>query len=315
MDRRWLPLNALRAFEAAGRAGSFTGASQILLVTQSAVSRHVIGLEEFLGTPLFIRKRQSLELTEAGQRLYPAVSKSFDRIDVVLDEIIQRPGPHRHHLAVYLPPSFAMQLAVPLLSDFRVSFPEISLEIRTLGINGQQELGRNAVSVIYSEPRVTEDILDLLWQVRLTPVCHPKLLEAGAGNISTFLGAHDLIHVVIDGRQPSYRWEVFARMAGCTGIDLKRGVVFDTAQLALEYALSGNGIALLDTTLFAREMASGRLVRPFETEVHDGYGYYLAITPEELQNPVVAAFRTWLVQRFGETGRGGPQDVEVNPRA
>ena len=87
MDRRWLPLNALRAFEAVGRRGSFTAAAQSLMVSQSAVSRHVIGLEEFLGVSLFERKPHHLGLTEAGQRLLPVVEKAFERIDTALEEV------------------------------------------------------------------------------------------------------------------------------------------------------------------------------------------------------------------------------------
>lgn len=298
MDRRWLPLNALRAFEAAGRAGSFTGASHILRVTQSAVSRHVIGLEDFLGRQLFERKRHSLVLTEAGARLLPVVSKSLDRLDFVLESIIEAPGPYRPSLAVTLPPSFAGQLAVPLLSDFREAFPEINLEIRTLPSQSREEEGRNSVSVIYSEPQVSEEVLDLLWQIDVTPVCHPKLIEGGILPLAAFLEQHDLIHVANAGRPPSARWEAFLRFAGLQNLDAKRGVVFDTAQLALEYAMSGNGIALLDPVLFARDLAAGRLVRPYDLSIHDGFGYYLSVNPEELENPVVAAFRSWLVRRF-----------------
>jgi DNA-binding transcriptional LysR family regulator len=56
MDRKWLPLNALRAFEAAGQHLSFTAAANSLTVAQSAVSRHVIVLENFLGVALFERR-------------------------------------------------------------------------------------------------------------------------------------------------------------------------------------------------------------------------------------------------------------------
>ena len=67
MDRKWLPLNALRAFEAAGQHLSFTAAANSLTVAQSAVSRHVIVLENFLGVTLFERRPQQLVLTEAGR--------------------------------------------------------------------------------------------------------------------------------------------------------------------------------------------------------------------------------------------------------
>ena len=89
MDRKWLPLNALRAFEAAGQHLSFTAAANSLTVAQSAVSRHVIVLENFLGVALFKRRPQQLVLTEAGRHILPVVSKSFDRIDQALGEVIE----------------------------------------------------------------------------------------------------------------------------------------------------------------------------------------------------------------------------------
>src|ERR1700675_1793681 len=69
MDRRWLPLNALRAFEAVARHGSFTAAANALLISQSALSRHVIALERLVGVQLFDRKPHALSLTKAGQHL------------------------------------------------------------------------------------------------------------------------------------------------------------------------------------------------------------------------------------------------------
>ena len=74
MDRKWLPLNALRAFEAAGQHLSFTAAANSLTVAQSAVSRHVIVLENFLGVALFERRPQQLVLTEAGGVAVPGAS-------------------------------------------------------------------------------------------------------------------------------------------------------------------------------------------------------------------------------------------------
>ena len=87
IDRRWLPLNALRAFEAVAKHGSFTGAANALLISQSALSRHVISLERLIGVQLFDRKPHTLALTPAGQHLLPVVTKSFDRLEYALDEI------------------------------------------------------------------------------------------------------------------------------------------------------------------------------------------------------------------------------------
>ena len=80
IDRRWLPLNALRAFEAVAKHGSFTGAANALLISQSALSRHVISLEKLIGVQLFDRRPHALVLTAAGPHLLPAVSKSLEGI-------------------------------------------------------------------------------------------------------------------------------------------------------------------------------------------------------------------------------------------
>ncbi len=177
MDRKWLPLNALRAFEAAGQHLSFTAAANSLTVAQSAVSRHVIVLENFLGVALFERRPQQLVLTEAGKHILPVVTKSFDRIDQALGEVIKEKGRPKRVLKVALPTSFAYRLAVPILRDFRAEHPGIALEIVSKPTTGPEMDGDIDIAIVYTEPRVTDAIHDLLWMVRSTILCSPQLLE------------------------------------------------------------------------------------------------------------------------------------------
>jgi DNA-binding transcriptional LysR family regulator len=86
-------------------------------------------------------------------------------------------------------------------------------------------------------------------------------------------------------------------------LNVERGVVFDTAVLAVQYALSGEGIALVDSYLFGDYIRSGRLVSPYDASLDDGYGYYLTTHPEALSDTAIALFRSWLIERFG-TGSG-----------
>src|ERR1700727_3564175 len=87
IDRRLLPVNALRAFEGGANHSSFTAAANALLISQSALSRHVIALEKLIGVQLFERRPHTLVLTKAGQHLQAAVMKSFDRLEYALDDI------------------------------------------------------------------------------------------------------------------------------------------------------------------------------------------------------------------------------------
>jgi DNA-binding transcriptional LysR family regulator len=135
--------------------------------------------------------------------------------------------------------------------------------------------------------------------VQVTPMCHPAIAERAraAPSAAAFLAGTELLHVKLE-RQPRFLlWEAFARQTGLHA-DVSRGLAFDTACLAAQYALSGEGVALLDTRLFAADLAAGRLVAPFPLCAEDGYGYFLTIEPEDLADPAVAAFRAWIIQRF-----------------
>ena len=299
IDRRWLPLNALRAFEGVAKHGSFTAAANALLISQSALSRHVIALERLTGVQLFERRPHALTLTRAGQHLLPAVAKSFDRLEYALDDIRNEGAPAQRTLRVQMPPSFAVQLAVPILQDFRRASTEVDIDlVSAYGVG--PPLGDVDVAVVYSRPTVTDLVTDLLWSVRQSILCHPNIAAAHRGkDLAAFIQANELIHVRIADAPRHHFWSQFARANGLAGLDVERGMVFDTAVLAAQYALGGQGIAVLDTNLFGEEIRLGQLVRPFDATLDDGYGYYLTTQPEGLADTAIALFRSWLIERFG----------------
>ncbi|MBV9345553.1 MAG: LysR family transcriptional regulator [Gammaproteobacteria bacterium] len=299
IDRRWLPLNALRAFEGVAKHGSFTAAANALLISQSALSRHVIALERLTGVQLFERRPHALTLTKAGQHLLPAVVKSFDRLEYALDDIRNEGAPMQRTLRVQMPPSFALQLAVPILRDFRRTSSEVDIDlVSPYGVG--PPLGDVDVAVVYSRPAVTELVSDLLWPVRLTLLCHPAVAAAHRGKeLGAFIEANEIVHVRIAEQARHHAWGEFVREQGLPGLNIERGLVFDTALLAAQYVMGGQGIALVDPRLFEEELAEGRLVRPFAATFDDGFGYYLTTHPEGLGDTAIALFRSWLIERFG----------------
>jgi DNA-binding transcriptional LysR family regulator len=299
IDRRWLPLNALRAFEGVAKHSSFTAAANALLISQSALSRHVIALEKLIGAQLFERRPHALVLTKAGQLLLPAVMKSFDRLEYALDDIRNEGATNIRTLRVQMPPSFAVHLAVPILRDFRRAAAEVEIDlVSPYGVGPPP--GDVDVAVVYSKPTVTELVTDLLWPVRLHMLCHPSVAERHAGaDLASFIAANELVHVRIADSPRHHCWTQFAKQANLANLNVERGLVFDTAVLAVQYALSGEGIALVDSYLFADYVRTGKLVKPFEASLDDGYGYYLTTHPEALSDTAVALFRSWLIERFG----------------
>jgi DNA-binding transcriptional LysR family regulator len=122
INRRWLPLNALRAFEAVGRHMSFTAGAQALTVSQSAMSRHVSSLEDLIGRPLFERGPTGLKLTPAGSILLPVVSKCLDRMEQTINTIRNKDLESRP-IRLHIPPSLLYQNALPLLAKFHKEHP------------------------------------------------------------------------------------------------------------------------------------------------------------------------------------------------
>lgn len=311
IDRRWLPLNALRAFEGVAKHGSFTAAANALLISQSALSRHVIALERLVGVQLFDRRPHALSLTKAGQHLLPAVVKSFDRLEYALDDIRNDGAPVQRTLRVQMPPSFAVQLAVPILRDFRNASTDVDIDlISPYGVG--PPLGDVDVAVVYSKPTVTDLVTDLLWSVRSSLLCHPSIAAQHAGkDLAAFIEANEIVHVRIADLPRHHSWSQFVRQNGLVSVNYERGLVFDTAVLAVQYALSGQGVALCDTRLFADEIRTGRLVKPFDATVDDGFGYYLITQPEALGDTAIALFRSWLIDRFGTRPQAAEQPVHL----
>ena len=296
INRRWLPLNALRAFDAVGQNLSFTSGAQALHVSQSALSRHVISLEAMLGCKLLERRPHGVVLTEAGAALLPAVRKSFDRIEAVLNEIQAGESAGRT-LKLHVPPSLLQQQLLPILREFRREFPEIRVDVFSSHGTGLPPTDID-MAIVFDRPSVDDRITDLLWMVRVTPVCSPELAARHDGlGLAEFLAANELLHVKLEGQPRGLLWSGFARQCGVFA-ETSRGLAFDTAIAAVQYAIAGEGVALADIDMFADDIASGRLVAPHDAVHGDGYGYYLKLEAEDLADPAIALLRSWVIARF-----------------
>jgi LysR family glycine cleavage system transcriptional activator len=296
INRRWLPLNALRAFDAVAVNLSFTAGAAALHVSQSALSRHVISLEELIGRKLLERRPHGVVLTEAGATLLPVVSKALDRIEATMNAIRNGESAGRT-LRVHIPPSLLQQHGLPLLRAFNREFPDILVDVSSSHGTGLPE-GDVDMAIVYDRPGVDDLVTDLLWMIRVTPVCAPNIAARHAGKgLAAFLAANQLLHIKLADQPRGLLWANFARQCGIAA-DTSRGMAFDTLISAVSYAVAGEGVALADIDMFADEIASGKLVAPFADIHEDGYGYYLKLHAEDLADPAIALLRSWVIARF-----------------
>ena len=301
-NRRWLPLNALRAFDAVGQRLSFTAGAQALNVSQSAVSRHIISLEELLGHKLFDRSGPTLALTAAGLALLPEVSRSFDRIEQTLNAIGRDPHAGRP-ISLHVPPSLLQQVVMPMLQAFHAAHPDIRIDISSstaIGLPGAE----TDMAIVFDRPSIDDRVTDLLWMVRVAPVCSPHTAERHQGKpLGQFLADNHLLHVKLDCQPRGLLWNSYANQCRIA-LDVDRGLAFETNLLAVHYAMHSDGVALADIDMFAPELAAGRLSAPYDAVIYDGFGYYLKLRPDDLSDPAISLVRRWLIARFAERRTG-----------
>jgi LysR family glycine cleavage system transcriptional activator len=291
MAERLPPLIAVRYFEAAARHLSFTKAAQELHVTHSAISHQIKALEEWLGTPLFRRLNRSIVLTEAGQAYVRPVREALEKLGDASRALKSRE--QTGTLTVSVMPSFAAKFLVPRLGGFRRAHPDI--DVRISAAERLVDFSREDVDVglRYGRGNWPGLRIDRLMRENLFPVCSPKLrrgpvpLKAPADLLN-----HTLMH---DSDWPESMWVRWLAAAGVKADNLKPALSFNYSSLMIQAAIDGLGVALAQEALVRDDLATGRLIRPFDIDMPSDYAYYVVSPEATAERPKVAAFRTWLL--------------------
>ena len=303
MPRRLPPLNALRAFEAAGRHLSFSKAAADLNVTPAAISHQIKGLEDYLGIQLFRREARRLLLTDAGQRALPGVREAFERLSAAVAEMEEDDTDRT--LTVSAVPSLASKWLVPRLERFRRQEPEIDVRLDATGdlVDFQRDTDID-VAVRYGNGRYPGLETVKLVEGDVVPVCHPHLLQGDTPlRTPDDLRHHHLIHTRWGGGETDPQWEEWLASAGVRGVDARRGPQFNHSEYALQAAMDGQGVALAAEVLIADDITAGRLVKPFDSpDIERGrFAYWVVAPPAKMQLRRVQAFRDWLLDEMART--------------
>ncbi|MBM6594186.1 LysR substrate-binding domain-containing protein [Microvirga pudoricolor] len=254
-------LNALRAFEAAGRLGRMNAAADELSVTHGAVSYQISRLEEYLGLKLFDGPRKSPVLTQEGAALLPRLTVAFDQIEAVVRDVRR---PDYGTIDVSCLSSFMMRWLIPRLYRFKAQHP--GLNVRLSGTDRHLDMERGSLDVVISvgdgtDPRL-QDLADAvhvdLFPEELGPVLAPGLAAMLALESPATLPAAMLLRT----KTRPDAWEVWATRHGLKP-PIPEGPEFEHYYFSLEAASAGLGICLTPRHLVARDIADNRLVAPF----------------------------------------------------
>lgn len=268
LDRRTLPLNAMRAFEVAARYCHLRRAAQELGVTHGALSRQVKQLESQLGVPLFNREHNRLSLTHAGERLYQSVNSALDMLTA--SALYLDPDSMSGDLSLSTTPSTASSWFLQIVGQFAHQYPEINLHLHSMAPNSRQIDSQIDVAVCYGQPIKGDRHIEPLFRESYFPVCNPSLVASG----KDIQQVSDLVHHTLLCDRHNH-WPIWFEKAGVADIDIVKKWSIDEPFLVLDAVKKGHGIGLVDRIEVHQELDNGQLIRLSDNTVEASDHYYL----------------------------------------
>jgi LysR family transcriptional regulator, glycine cleavage system transcriptional activator len=299
---RPLPVGGLRSFQAVAQRLNFRAAAEDLSTTQSAVSRQIQALEEFVGVALFLRHTRSVELTQAGAHLLGAVSPSLERIDNAVSQVRSKSG--RQSVTVTTFASFASLWLIPRMEAFQRDHPTIDLRIDASDHSVDLESSDVDLALRYGPADSMPPGARRLFGEQLALVASPWLLKSSnassksnllvkPSDLKNFALIEDIGHV---GAQLEWlTWRRWLSAFGQAKLEPKRWLYLTYAHQMIQATLAGQGVALARTPLVAEYLAKGQLIEPLKnTRVDSPMAYWLLLNRKALMQPAVLAFVRWL---------------------
>lgn len=295
------PLQCLVAFESAVRHASFTKAAAELHLTQSAVSRQIAQLEDFLGRSLFVREHRALRLTIAGEGYAKHVQWLLATCSEATFDVMKRYGDQE--LTIACSSGVAVLWLTPRLGEFRAAHPHV--RIRMIVRDGLASLSPAEfdVGVYYirqrAEPHFTAR---RLFDEEVYPVCSPSYL---AGRT---LQPADLVHETLlmqeDGQRQWMAWSEWFRLNQVTMPASPPAVVVNHYPQLVQMAILGQGVVLGWRHMIDACLHDGLLVRATQASASHGGGYYVVSPNDRSQNQAARQFTRWL---FEQADQAEPQ--------
>lgn len=314
--RRHLPsTQALACFEAAARHESYTRAAQELSLTQSAVSRQILALEDQLGVSLFRRTRHGMVLTPAGRHYGRQVARWLQGLERDTLDVMAHQG-EGGTLSLAAVPTFATRWLIPRLPLLARQHPDIVVHIDTqtrpflfADTTFDAALYAGTPDQVANWPGVQAV---RLMQEDVVPVCSPRLLEVAATAAGAPRGtgrAHQGVAPAVLATMPllqqstrPYGWRQWFESVGLTDVpralDGPRYELFSMIAVAASHGL---GVALMPPLLIEAELERGDLVIACNQPLQGERGYYLVSPVRAQQPPALMAFSQWLQTMAADT--------------
>lgn len=294
MPHQLPPLHALRVFEVAARAGSYTEAARELHLTHGAVSRQIHLLEAALGQPLFRKDGQRMVATVHARAFAREISLAFDHIS----DAAQRYGKRATEKVIRInaPATMAMRWLIPRLGAFRQRVPGVEVRVSTAFSNEPALKGSFDVAIRRTTGEQGQfEVLPLFAETG-TLIVSPALWRA-----APLARPADLTRAILLSTETRPgEWNAWLERAGCPDLRPVQELRFDHYFVTLQAVVDGMGYGMGPFPTLVSERELGRILAPFPELQVPGETYH-ALVPLDADKPRhLRAFLEWLAQEAAE---------------
>lgn len=282
------PISNLLAFEAVARRRSFSMAAAELHLTASAISHQVARLESDLGVRLFERSAHGVHLSPAGEQYLERVAGALSAMASATEDLRKGVG---NSLYVHAAPSIASLWLMPRLRTFYEAHPEISLNLSAAHTHSDFALGQADIDIRYGVPQWGDLVVEPLFEERIVP-----LASAGFIRQHRLKRVEQLLDVpLIQSNVSVVQWsDWFAEFSSLRAPD-RFSVRFDRAQMSLDAATQGLGVALESATNAEGHLREGKLKAVFGLDKAVRVKAHFVVYPaKHAKREPVEAFLAWI---------------------
>lgn len=299
IDLRQLPpLKALKGFEAATRHQSIRDAADELCLTHPAVSHQVQLIEDALGVTLFVQEGRHIVSTEEGRVLYPYVRAAFESLLEGVEEVHRNALDKPLRVQTYVTAS--IRWLAKRVPQFLSEHPEIKLTLNTCAVEWEFDDVHADVGLVYCEtaPDPAKFHWVPLYEYALFPVCSPAVAQSlGPKPTAEALMTKPLVAIYTEVQN----WATWFESAGETFEPSVPYLMVDTLAVALEMALNGEGIALVNGPFVDQDIASSRLVQPISHKAVCPGAWGLICRKDMKENLRIRTFMDWVIRNVEES--------------
>jgi DNA-binding transcriptional LysR family regulator len=282
------PITNLQAFEAVARRRSFALAAAELHLTASAISHQVARLESHLGVRLFERSAHGVRISVAGETYLSRVGGSLAAIAAATQDLRQGVS---NSLYVHSAPSIASLWLMSRLHAFAQAYPDIALNLSAAHTPSDFELGQSDIDLRYGVPNWPDLVVEPLFEERIVPLASPAFIRKHRLQRPEQLLGVKLIQSNVSIVQWSDWFAAFTDMR----VPDRFAVRFDRAQMSLDAATQGLGVALESATIAGGHIAERKLRPVFGLDLAVKVKAHFAVYPaRHAKRPPVEAFLSWL---------------------